>query len=236
MYPPVTQFETRALRLQAGIEEPLRVVIGEDSVLLRAGTARLLEESGFDVVGQAGDRDELLRKVRAHRPDVAVIDVRMPPDHSDEGLQAARIIRAELPRTGVLVLSAHLEERYARELLEDDATGVGYLLKDRIAEVERFTSAVARVARGGSVLDPEVVATMIRGRTGALESLTPREREVLEGMAAGRSNRGIADAMFVSERAVERHVTSIFGKLDLPANQHAHRRVMAVLAHVAALS
>src|SRR4051812_27908615 len=223
MYPPVTQFETRALRLQAGIEEPLRVVIGEDSVLLRAGTARLLEESGFEVVGQAGDRDELLRKVRAHRPDVAVIDVRMPPEHSDEGLQAARIIRAELPHTGVLVLSAHLEERYARELLEDDATGVGYLLKDRIAEVERFTAAVARVARGGSVLDPEVVATMIRGRTGALESLTPREHEVLDGMAAGRSNGGIADAMFISERAVERHVTSIFGKLDLPANGHAHR-------------
>jgi len=234
MYPPVTQFETRALRLQPGIEEPLRVVIGEDSVLLRAGIARVLEDSGLQVVGQAGNRDDLLRKVRAHRPDVVVIDVRMPPEHSDEGLQAARIIRAELPNTGVLVLSAHLEERYARELLEEGSAGVGYMLKDRIAEIERFATAVARVARGGSVLDPEVVATMIRGRRGALDALTSRERDVLEEMAAGRSNRGIADTLFISERAVERHVTSIFGKLDLPATEHSHRRVMAVLAHVAA--
>jgi DNA-binding NarL/FixJ family response regulator len=235
MYPPVMQFETRALRLEPGVEEPLRVVIGEDSVLLRAGIARLLEEHGFDVVGQAGDRDDLLRKVRAHRPDVAVIDVRMPPDHSDEGLQAARIIRAELPHIGVLVLSAHLEERYARELLEDGSAGIGYMLKDRIAEVERFAAAVARVARGGSVLDPEVVATMIRGRRGALETLTTRERDVLDGMAAGRSNRGIADLLFISERAVERHVNAIFGKLELPVTEHSHRRVLAVLAHVAAL-
>jgi DNA-binding NarL/FixJ family response regulator len=234
MYPPVTQFETRALRREPAVEEPLRVVIAEDSVLLRAGTARVLEEAGFQVVGQAGDRDDLLRKVRAHRPDVVLIDVRMPPDHSDEGLQAARIIRAEFPHIGMLVLSAHIEERYARELLEGGATGVGYLLKDRIAEIERFTAAVTRVARGGSVLDPEVVASMIRGRRGALEALTPREREVLDGMAAGRSNRGIADAMFVSERAVERHVTAIFGKLQLPATEHSHRRVLAVLARVAA--
>ena len=234
MYPPVMQFETRALRLEPGVEEPLRVVIGEDSVLLRAGIARLLQDHGFEVVGQAGDRDDLLRKVRAHRPDVVGIDVRMPPDHSDEGLQAARIIRAELPNTGVLVLSAHLEERYARELLGDGSAGIGYMLKDRIAEIERFATAVARVARGGSVLDPEVVATMIRGRRGALESLSKREREVLDGMAAGRSNRGIADTLFISERAVERHVTSIFGKLDLPVTEHSHRRVMAVLAHVAA--
>jgi DNA-binding NarL/FixJ family response regulator len=234
MYPPVTQFETRALRLEPGIEEPLRVVIGEDSVLLRAGTARLLEESGFEVVGQTGDRDDLLRKVRAHRPDVVIVDVRMPPSHSDEGLQAARIIRDEFPRMGVLVLSAHLEERYARELLESGATGVGYLLKDRIAELERFTTAVTRVARGGSVLDPEVVASMIRGRRGALDELTPREREVLDGMAAGRSNRGIADAMFISERAVERHVTSIFSKLRLLPSEDSHRRVLAVLAAIAA--
>jgi DNA-binding NarL/FixJ family response regulator len=233
MYPPVTQFETRALRLDPGVEEPLRVVIGEDSVLLRAGTARLLEESGFEVVGQAGERDDLLRKVRAHRPDVVLIDVRMPPGHCDEGLQAARVIRAEFPHMGVLVLSAHIEERYARELLESGATGVGYLLKDRIAEIERFTTAVARVARGGSVLDPEVVAAMIHGRRGALEELTPREREVLDGMAAGRSNRGIADALFISERGVERHVTAIFAKLQLPANEHSHRRVLAVLARVA---
>jgi DNA-binding NarL/FixJ family response regulator len=236
MYPPVTQFETRALRLEPGTEEPLRVVVGEDSVLLRAGTVRLLEDFGFDVVAQAGDRDDLLRKVRAHRPDVAVIDIRMPPEHSDEGLQAAKVIRAEFPHVGVLVLSAHLEERYARELLEDGSAGVGYLLKDRLAELERFTDAVARVARGGSVLDPEVVASMIRGRRGALESLTFREREVLDEMAAGRSNRGIADVLFVSERAVERHVTSIFSKLELPATEHSHRRVLAVLAHVAAAS
>src|SRR4051794_39490073 len=236
MYPPVTQFETRALRREPGVEEPLRVVIAEDSVLLRAGTVRVLEQAGFEVVGQAGDRDDLLRKVRAHRPDVAIVDVRMPPDHCNEGLQAARIIREEFPRTGVLVLSAHLEERYARELLEGGANGVGYLLKDRIAEIERFTTAVARVARGGSVLDPEVVASMIRGRRSALESLTPREREVLDGMAAGRSNRGIADMMFISERAVERHVTSIFSKLQLPPHEASHRRVLAVLAHVAALS
>jgi DNA-binding NarL/FixJ family response regulator len=233
MYPPVTQFETRALRLQPGMEEPLRVVVAEDSVLLRAGTVRLLQDSGFDVVGEAGDRDDLLRKVRAHRPDVAVVDVRMPPEHSDEGLQAARVIRAEFPHTGVLVLSAHLEEAYARELLEAGSAGVGYLLKDRIAEIERFTDAVARVARGGSVLDSEVVASMIHGRRGALESLTSREREVLEGMAAGRSNRGIADVLFISDRAVERHVTAIFNKLDLPASEHAHRRVLAVLAHAA---
>jgi len=236
MYPPVTQFETRALRLQPGIEEPLRVVIGEDSVLLRAGIARVLEDSGLQVVGQAGNRDDLLREARAHRPDVVVIDVRMPPAHSDEGLQAARIIRSERPHTGVLVLSAHLDEHCARELLEDGATGVGYLLKDRVIEIERFTDAVARVARGGSVLDPEVVTSMIHGRTGALETLTPREREVLDGMAAGRTNRGIANVMFISERAVERHVTSIFGKLDLPATAHSHRRVLAVLAHVSALA
>ena len=142
MYPPVTQFETRELRLPAPVRrEPLRVVVGEDSVLLRAGIVRLLQDAGFDVVGQAGDRDDVLRKVRAHRPDVAVIDVRMPPEHTDEGLQAAQTIRAELPQVGVLVLSAHLEERYARELLDDGAEGVGYLLKDRVAEVERFTAA-----------------------------------------------------------------------------------------------
>jgi DNA-binding NarL/FixJ family response regulator len=209
MYPPPTQFETRELRLAP---ERLRVVVGED-----AGTVRLLEESGFDVVGQAGDRDDLLRKVRAHRPDVAVIDIR--------GLQAARIIRTELPRVGLLVLPAHLEERYARELLEGGAAGAGYLLKHRVAEVERFIAAVRRVARGGTVLDPEVVAAMVRGRHGAFEALTRRERDVLAELAAGRSNRDIADALFLSERAVERHVTAIIGKLDLPGGDRTHRRL-----------
>jgi DNA-binding NarL/FixJ family response regulator len=211
-------------------------VVDDHPAIVDSVSRFLAEEERIEMAGTATNGRAALEAIAKTRPDVAVIDVRMPPDHSDEGLQAARIIRAELPHSGVLVLSAHLEERYARELLEDGATGVGYLLKDRIAEIERFTSAVARVARGGSVLDPEVVATMIRGRTGALESLTPREREVLDGMAAGRSNRGIADVMFISERAVERHVTSIFGKLDLPATEHSHRRVLAVLAHVAALA
>ena len=166
---------------------------------------------------------------------MAIVDVRMPPEHTDEGLQAARILREEFPQMGILVLSAHIEERYARELLESGATGVGYLLKDRIAEIERFTTAVARVAAAGRCWTRRSSPSMIRGRRGALESLTAREREVLDGMAAGRSNRGIADAMFISERAVERHVTSIFAKLELPANEHAHRRVLAVLAHAAAL-
>ena len=207
-------------------------MVGEDNVLLRAGMVRLLQDAGFDVVAQAGDRDDVLRKVRAHRPDVAVIDIRMPPDHSDEGLQAAKTIRAELPDVGVLVLSAHLEERYARELLADGAEGVGYLLKDRVAEIERFIAAVDRVARGGSVLDPEVVSTMIRGRSDSLDELTPRERQVLGLMAEGRSNRGIADSLYVSERAVERHVTAIFTKLELLPAEHVHRRVLAVLAHL----
>jgi DNA-binding NarL/FixJ family response regulator len=228
MWPPPPRFETRGLRLAAPRR---RVGGGEGGVLLRAGTVRLLEESGFEVVGQAGDRDDLVRKVRAHRPDVAVIDIRMPPDHRDEGLQAARIIRAELPDVGVLVVSAHLEERYARELLEGGAAGVGYLLKDRIAEVERFTAALERVAHRGTVLDPEVVAAMVRGRRGAFDALTARERDVLGELAAGRSNHGIAKALFVSERAVERHVTAIFAKLDLPAGHRTHRRVLAVLAH-----
>jgi DNA-binding NarL/FixJ family response regulator len=223
MYPPVTQFETRALRLEPGVEEALRVVIGESSVLLRAGTARLLEESGFEVVGQAGDREDLLRKVRAHRPDVVLID---------EGLKAARSLRAEFPHMGVLVLSAHLEERYARELLETGAAGVGYLLKDRIADVDAFAAAVRRVGEGGSALDPEIVSLLVGRRRGAgpLDDLTPRERETLEAMAEGLSNAAIAARLVVTERAVEKHVTSIFAKLRLPATAESHRRVLAVLA------
>ena len=234
MYPPVTQFETRELRRQSPVREPLQVVVGEDNVLLRAGMVRLLQDAGYDVVAQAGDRDDVLRKVRAHRPDVAVIDIRMPPDHTDEGLQAAKTIRAELPEVGVLVLSAHLEERYARELLADGAEGVGYLLKDRVAEVERFIAGVERVARGGSVLDPAVVSTMIHGHNDSLGELTPRERQVLALMAEGRSNHGIADTLSVSERAVERHVTGIFTKLGLLPAEDAHRRVLAVLTHLRA--
>jgi DNA-binding NarL/FixJ family response regulator len=211
----------------------VRVVIGEDSVLLRAGVARLLQDAGIEVVGQAADADDLLRKVRAHRPDVAVVDIRMPPGNADDGLQAARTMRAELPDIGVLVLSQYAEEHYVTELLQDGAAGVGYLLKERIADVERFVDSVRRVAEGGSALDPEIVALMMGRRDdGPLESLTEREREVLALMAEGRTNRGIAGELFVSERAVERHVTAIFGKLGLPAGAGDHRRVLAVLAYL----
>jgi DNA-binding NarL/FixJ family response regulator len=212
----------------------MRIVIADDAVLLREGAARLLEEAGFEVVAQAGDAEDLLRKVRAHTPDVAIIDVRMPPDNVDDGLRAALSIRDELPDVGILMLSQYVEDRYLGELLAGGAEGVGYLLKDRLADVERLTEAVQRVASGGSVLDPEVVAQML-GRSreaGPLDSLTERERDVLARMAEGRTNRAIAEELFVSERAVERHVTSIFAKLDLPAGEQDHRRVLAVLAYL----
>ena len=209
----------------------MRVVIAEDSVLLRAGLVRLLADSGFEVVAEAGDAEDLLRKVRAHRPDVCITDIRMPPTNTDEGIRAARQIRSELPGVGVIVLSHYVEDDYAFELLGDSAEGVGYLLKDRVADVEAFVDAVRRVAAGGSALDPEVVGRLLgrRRRDDPLEQLTPREREVLGLMAEGRSNRGIADALVVSERAVEKHVTSIFSKLTLPAGPDDHRRVLAVL-------
>jgi DNA-binding NarL/FixJ family response regulator len=212
----------------------MRIVIADDAVLLREGAARLLEEAGFEVVAQAGDAEDLLRKVRAHTPDVAIIDVRMPPDNVDDGLRAALTIRDELPGVGILMLSQYVEDRYLGELLAGGAEGVGYLLKDRLADVERLTEAVQRVASGGSVLDPEVVAQMLgRAReAGPLDSLTDRERDVLGRMAEGRTNRAIAGELFVSERAVERHVTSIFAKLDLPAGEQDHRRVLAVLAYL----
>ncbi|HEX5895258.1 MAG TPA: response regulator transcription factor [Thermoleophilaceae bacterium] len=212
----------------------MRIVIADDAVLLREGAARLLEDAGFDVVAQAGDADDLLRKVRAHTPDVAIIDVRMPPDNVDDGLRAALTIRDELPDVGILMLSQYVEDRYLGELLAGGAEGVGYLLKDRLADVDRLTEAVERVAAGGSVLDPEVVAQMLgRSRAeGPLDSLTAREREVLGHMAEGRTNRAIAEKLFVSERAVERHVTSIFTKLDLPTGEQDHRRVLAVLAYL----
>jgi len=209
----------------------VRVVVAEDSTLLREGLVRLLEEAGFEVVGQAADGEDLLRKVRAHKPDVALVDVRMPPTHTDEGLRAAREIRAELPGVSVLVLSQYVEVAYARELLAESAEGLGYLLKDRVTDVEALTSAVRRVAEGGSALDPEVVTQMLGRRRGddPLERLTPREREVLGLMAEGRSNASIAAALVVSDRAVEKHVTGIFSKLELSASSDDHRRVLAVL-------
>ena len=209
----------------------MRVVVADDSVLLREGVVRLLEESGIEVVGQAGDAEELLRKVRAHKPDVAIVDVRMPPTHTDEGLRAAREIRAELPAVGVLVLSQYVEEAYARELLAESAEGLGYLLKDRVADVEALADAVRRVGGGGSVARPggRLAAARPQPREDPLEQLTPREREVLGLMAEGRSNAAIAAELVVTERAVEKHVTSIFAKLDLPASSEDHRRVLAVL-------
>jgi len=210
------------------------VVIADDAVLLREGAARLLEDAGFDVVGQAGDAEDLMRKVRAHKPDVAIIDVRMPPDNSDDGLRAALTIRQELPDVGILLLSQYVEDRYIGELLASGTEGVGYLLKDRVGEVERFTEAVQRIGRRGSVLDPEVVAQMVGRREEPLSELTERERAVLALMAEGYSNRAIAETIFVSERAVERHVTGIFSKLELEATGQEHRRVLAVLRYLQA--
>ncbi len=209
----------------------MRVVVADDSTLLREGLVRLLEEAEIEVVGQAGDGEELLRKVRAHKPDVAVVDVRMPPTHTDEGLRAAREIRSELPEIGVLVLSQYVEVAYARELLAESAEGLGYLLKDRVADVAALTDAVRRVGAGGSALDPEVVSQMLgrRRQEDPLEELTPREREVLGLMAEGRSNASIAAELVVTERAVEKHVTGIFSKLGLEAGGEDHRRVVAVL-------
>jgi DNA-binding NarL/FixJ family response regulator len=214
----------------------VRVVVADDSVLLREGMVRLLQDAGFDVVAQAGDADDLMRKVSAHKPDVAIVDIRMPPTQTDDGLRAALEIRRRLPATGVLVLSQYLEEGYALELVSDSAEGTGYLLKDRVADVERFVDSVRRVAQGGSALDPEVVGHLLgrRRRDDPLEELTPREREVLALMAEGRSNQAIAEQLVVTERAVEKHVTSIFGKLDLAPAPEDHRRVLAVLTFLRA--
>jgi DNA-binding NarL/FixJ family response regulator len=214
----------------------MRVVLADDSMLLREGVARLLEEAGLEVVAQAGDAEDLIRKVSAHKPDVALVDIRMPPGLRDDGLRAALEIRAAHPDTGVLVLSQYVEEGYALELVGDSAGGVGYLLKDRVADVDRFVDSVRRVAEGGSALDPEVVSQLVgrARRDDPLAELTPREREVLELMAEGRSNNAIAAQMIVTERAVEKHVTSIFGKLGLPPATEDHRRVLAVLAFLRA--
>jgi DNA-binding NarL/FixJ family response regulator len=214
----------------------VRVVVADDSVLLREGVVRLLEEWGFEVVGQAGDADDLLRKVNAHKPDVAVVDIRMPPTNTDDGLRAALRIRSEHPDTSVLVLSQYVEESYALELVGDAAGGVGYLLKDRVADLERFIDAVKRLGEGGSALDPEVVSRLLGRRRQAdpLAEISPREREVLALMAEGRSNHAIASELVVTERAVEKHVTSIFNKLNLPPTADDHRRVLAVLTYLRA--
>jgi DNA-binding NarL/FixJ family response regulator len=209
----------------------VRIVIAEDSVLLRAGLTRILADAGEDVVATVGDADELLRVVRLHHPDLAIVDVRMPPTHTDDGLRAALRIRSELPDIGILVLSQYVEEQYATELLGANMPGVGYLLKDRIADVGEFLGAVREVASGGTRLDPEVVAQLLaRSRQrDPLERLTAREREVLDLMAAGRSNTAIARLLVVSDKAVEKHVGNIFAKLDLPPTTDDHRRVLAVL-------
>jgi DNA-binding NarL/FixJ family response regulator len=216
------------------VEQPIRVVIGEDDVLMREGIARLLAEAGFEVVAQAGDAQELLRRALAHRPDVVVADVRMPPGRRDDGLRAAMKLREQHPEIGVLVLSQYYEESYALDLIGDSAEGVGYLLKERVGDVEAFTDAVARVAAGGSALDPEVVGRMLGQRTSKtpLDELSPREREVLAAMAEGKSNRGIAAALFVSEAAIEKHVTNIFMKLQLEPQRDEHRRVLATLTYI----
>jgi DNA-binding NarL/FixJ family response regulator len=213
----------------------VRVVIADDSVLLREGVSRLLAEAGFEVVGQAGDASELLREVEDKAPDVAIVDIRMPPTHTDEGLQAARELRSRHPSLGVLVLSQYVRPSYAFELLADDARGVGYLLKDRVSNLDELSDAVTRVGGGGSVLDPSVVSQLVgRRRQGhdAVDDLSEREREVLALMAEGRTNRAIAERLFITERTVEKHVKSIFGKLALPASADAHRRVLAVLAYL----
>jgi DNA-binding NarL/FixJ family response regulator len=207
-------------------------VLAEDSVLLREGIARLLGDVGFEVVGQCATAEDLLLEVQHSSPDVAIVDIRLPPTHNDEGVRAAQEIRARYPSVGVLVLSQYLELGLAMKLLADSAEGVGYLLKDRVSDVDEFVAAIRRVASGGSALDPLVVSELLgRPRTnGPLERVTPREREVLELMAQGRSNQGIADRLLITERAVQKHITSIFQKLGLSAGGDDHRRVLAVLA------
>ncbi len=213
----------------------LRVVIAEDDVLFREGIARLLAEAGFEVVARAGDAEDFMRKALAYRPDVAVVDIQMPPGRGADGMRAALELRARLPKTGVLVLSGHYEETYAVDLLGQSAEGVGYLLKERVGEVETFTDAVSRVAAGGTALDPEVVSRMLgrrRARGGPLAQLTDREREVLAQLAEGKSNLGIAEALLISTAAVEKHVTSIFGKLGIESSPKGHRRVLAAVTYL----
>jgi DNA-binding NarL/FixJ family response regulator/class 3 adenylate cyclase len=228
-FPPL-----RSARELAG--PTLRVVLADDSVLLREGIARLLEDAGLEVLAQSATAEDLVRHVAMHKPDVAIVDIRMPPTHTDEGLRAAQEIGERWPDVGVLVLSQYVESAYAMELLSGSAEGVGYLLKDRVSDVEEFTAAVRRVAEGGSALDPAVVQMLVgrRRANDPLEDLTPREREVLEHMAEGRSNQAISERLYITPRAVEKHVTSIFQKLRLPASSEDHRRVLAVLAYLRA--
>jgi DNA-binding NarL/FixJ family response regulator len=214
----------------------MRVVLADDTMLLREGVALLLEQAGFEVVGQAGTAEDLIERVREHTPEAAIVDLRMPPTHTDEGLRAALAIRRGHPGTGVLVLSQHADVGLALKLLADGADGIGYMLKDRIADLEDFADAIRRVAAGGSALDPTIVSQLLSKRrdAGPLDDLTAREREVLELMAEGRSNQGIADRLAISERGVQKHVTSIFDKLGIPAGTDDHRRVLAVLTFLRA--
>jgi DNA-binding NarL/FixJ family response regulator len=212
----------------------MRVVIAEDSVLLREGLTRLLAEAGHDVVAAAGQAEDFLREVGRHQPDVVAVDVRMPPTFTDEGLRAALVVRGRWPDVGVLVLSQYVEERYATELLSERAHGVGYLLKDRVADLSEFLGALDRVAAGGSALDPEVVAQLLARSRHPLAALTAREREVLALMAEGRTNAAIAAALVVGEGAVEKHINSIFAKLGLAPADRDHRRVLAVLRYLGA--
>jgi DNA-binding NarL/FixJ family response regulator len=216
--------------------QPIRVVVGEDQPFVREGILRVLQEGGFDVVGTAGDALDLVRMAAAYQPDVVIADIQMPPEHGDDGLRAALAIRAARPGTGVLVLSQFLEDSYAFALVADGAEGVGYLLKEKVGDLRAFTDAVRRVAGGGSVLDPDVVARLVgrQRKASPLDDLTRREREVLKLIAEGRSNAGIAGELTVSVAAVERHVTGIFDKLGLRQAPDAHRRVLAVLRYLQA--
>jgi DNA-binding NarL/FixJ family response regulator len=215
----------------------VRVVVADDSVILREGLVRLLSEAGFEVAGQAANGEELVELVETERPDVAIVDIRMPPTHTDEGLQAAREVRGRRPETGILVLSQYVRPSYALELLSDGTEGIGYVLKDRVSDLEELASSVRRVGEGGSVLDPTVVAQLVeRPRPGRdpLEDLSEREREVLALMAEGRTNKAIAQQLFITEHTVEKHVKNIFGKLRLPTSADDHRRVLAVLTFLSA--
>ena len=213
----------------------MRVVIADDSLLIRDGLASLLRDAGVDVVAQTASADDLLLKIASYQPDVAIIDVRMPPTHTDEGLRAAEEIRQRYPDVGILILSQHVEVGIATRLLSESAAGIGYLLKDRVTNLEDFTAALRRVAEGGSALDPQVVSQLLtrgRGADDPLSLLTPREREVIELVAEGRSNKGIGERLVITERAVQKHVTSIFMKLDLQQSDDDHRRILAVLAYM----